>query len=179
MNIYRIFYKIKEFPQNVKHVYQRARKGYSYRDLWSIDYWFTEIMPKMLTDFKNNLRGCPAEFTNREDGTEYQDVEKGTKDWEEVIERMIFCFNEMHEDKCSLKNEYEDEYFKQFYKGKSLLDCFVKNEHENTYRLETAEAEPELEENYHKKTLEIEEYRNKMKNEGFELFNKYFWNLWD
>lgn len=27
--------------------------------------------------------------------------------------------------------------------------------------------------------IEIVDYRDKMKNEGLELFSKYFWNLWD
>ena len=70
MNLYRIIDKIKDFPRDLKHLYQRAKKGYSYRDLWSIDYWFMKIMPKMLTDFKKNLHGCPAQFTTHEDETE-------------------------------------------------------------------------------------------------------------
>ena len=182
MNLYRIFYKIKEFPQDLKHIYQRARKGYSYRDLWSIDDWFMEIMPKMLTDFKKNLNGCPSHFIINDDGTRDKDIENGMKDWEDIIDRMIFCFKEMNDDTCSMKNEYEDEYHKQLYKpneGKSVKDWFIKNENENTYRLNKGEVEPELEENYGKKIFEIEEYKDKMKNEGFELFNKYFWNLWD
>ena len=178
MNIYRIFYKIKEFPQNIKHIYQRAKKGYSYRDLWSIDHWFMEIMPEMLTEFKKNLHGCPAQFTTV-DGTQYQDVEKGIKDWEDILDRMIFCFKEMNDDTCSIKNKYEDEFLKQRYEGKSFDDWFVKNEDGKTYTLIEGNVDPELQENYHMKMLEIQEYRKKMKNEGFELFSKYFWNLWD
>ena len=187
MNLYRIFDKIKEFPQDVKHRCQRAKKGYSFRDLWSIDYWFMEIMPEMLTEFKKNLHGCPAQFTTNDDGTQYQDVEKGMKDWEDIIDRMIFCLREMNEDTCSMKNEYEEEYHRQRNKpneGKPFKDwfvpCEIKDENgEQLYELITGEVEPELEENYRKKTLEIQEYREKMKNEGFELFSKYFWNLWD
>jgi len=183
MNIYRIFDKIKEFPSDVKHFYQRAKKGYSYRDVWSIDYWFMEIMPKMLTDLKKNKHGCPIEFTHNEDGTE-KDFEKGLNEWENILDRMILCFKEMNEDTCSMKNEYEDEYFIQCYgEGKSAFDCFVPfREDENgekLYRLETKEVEPVLEENFRRKNIEINEYREKMKNEGFELFSKYFWNLWD
>ena len=182
MNIYRIFYRIKELPKSVKHFYQRANRGYSYRDVWSIHDWFTEIMPKMLTDLKKNLHGCPAQFTHNEDGTEFQDVEKGVKDWENVIERMIFCFREMNEETCSMKNEYEEEYYRQFCRP-DVKDQFVPyGEDKNgnkLYRLITGEVEPELKENYRKKVLEIDDYRAKMKNEGFELFSKYFWNLWD
>ena len=37
----------------IKHAYQRIKKGYSYRDLWSIDYWFLTVVPNMLEDFSN------------------------------------------------------------------------------------------------------------------------------
>ena len=180
MNIYRIIDKIKDFPRDLKHLYQRAKKGYSYRDLWSIDYWFMEIMPKMLTDFKKNLHGCPAQFTTTDDDTQNQDVEKGMKDWEDIIDRMIFCFKEMNDETCSMENEYKDEYFKQLHKPNEdwLIPCGEKDGGK-IYRMNEREVEPELEKNYHKKMLEIEEYKDKMKNEGFELFSKYFWNLWD
>jgi hypothetical protein len=89
----------------------------------------------------------------------------------------------MNEDTCSMKNEYEEEYHKQCYgDGKSILDCFVPYEDEQygkVSRLITKEVNPELEKNYRKKILEIDNYREKMKNEGFELFSKHFWNLWD
>lgn len=32
---------------------------------------------------------------------------------------------------------------------------------------------------WHERETEIEKYQNDMKNEGLELFSKYFWNLWD
>jgi hypothetical protein len=186
MNLYRFFYKIKEFPRDLKHWYQRAKKGYSYRDLWSIDYWFMEIMPKMLADFKKNLHGCPSQFTTHADGTKYQDVDKGMKDWETVIDRMIFCFTEMHENTCSMKNEYEDEYHRQLHQpneGKPVKEWFIPCEDtykgEKLYRWNGGNVEPDLKENWYKKVLDIEEYREKMKNEGLELFCKYFWNLWD
>jgi len=36
-----------------------------------------------------------------------------------------------------------------------------------------------LEKNFWKKHKEIENYRKKTKDEGFDLMKKYFWNLWD
>ena len=32
---------------------------------------------------------------------------------------------------------------------------------------------------WREREIEIVNYRDKMKNEGLELFSKYFWNLWD
>jgi len=145
--IHRTLYKIQEFPSNIKHRYQRAKKGYSYQDVWSIDNWFVKIMPQMLTDLKNEVRGCPMSFTYK-NGVEYQSVEQGTEEWKSVLDRMAFCFKEVNEDTCSIKNEFNDD-------------------------------EPELEEKYHNRQREINDYREKMKKEGLELFSKHFSDLWD
>lgn len=177
MNVYQFFEKIRDIPRDIKHCYQRAKKGYSYRDVWSIDSWFMEIMPQMLTDLKNNKHGCPMQFTHNEDGTE-KDFETGMKEWQDTLERMIFCFREINDDTCSMKNEFEDEYDRQRFQGKPFKDLFVPTEN-GSYRLDEGEVNPELSEKYRKKSIEIEEYKEKMKNEGFELFSKYFWNLWD
>jgi hypothetical protein len=145
-----------------------------------------ETIPRMLQDFKKNLHGCPTQFTTREDGTEDQDLEQGMKKWEAVIDRMIFCFTEINEDTCSMKNEYRGPYFKQLYKpneGKPVKDWFIPCEEtyngEKYYRLNEGEVEPGLEEKYRQKEKEITEYREHMKDEGLDLFKKYFWNLWD
>jgi hypothetical protein len=179
MNIYRIYDKIKDFPHDIKHWYQRATKGYSYRDLWSIDYWFMDKMPKMLLDFKKNLHGCPSQFTTNDDRTEYQNVEQGMKNWEVVIDRMIFCFTEMNEDTCSQKNEFEDEYHRQLHTKDYFEPCDKNNEGKKLFRWVHGDVEPELEANYWKRQRELEDYRDVMKNEGLDLFKKYFWNLWD
>jgi hypothetical protein len=186
VKLYSFISSIREFPRTLKHWRQRAKRGYSYQDLWNIDYWFMETMPRMLQDFKKNLHGCPSEFTTREDGTEYQNVDQGMKDWEAVIDRMIFCFTEMHEDTCSMKNEFNDEYHKQLSKpneGKKVKDWFepygTDKEGKPLYRWIHGEVEPELKKNFWKKDKEIRDYRNKMKDEGFDLMKKYFWNLWD
>ena len=47
------------------------------------------------------------------------------------------------------------------------------------YELKTNEPPEELKEKYFNREQEIFEYRNKMKDEAFDLIKKYFWNLWD
>jgi hypothetical protein len=177
--LYRIFHRIKEIPGDIKHIYQRATKGYSYRDAWDVDIWFMRIIPKILTDLKHDLRGCPSIFTNDENGKEFQSVEDGVKDWKNILDRMIFCFQEMNEDTCSMKNEYEDEYDKQARPfGKELTTEEIGEDGQKRWRLNLAEVEPELERKYFERLREIGDYREKMKNEGLELFGKYFHYLW-
>ncbi|MDR3245232.1 MAG: hypothetical protein LBT50_02225 [Prevotellaceae bacterium] len=75
----------------------------------------------------------------------------GIEAWEAIIDRMIFCFTEMDEDTSSVQEEYKKEYWEDIYSGQIK---YCSNE-------------------------EVSEYREQMKNEGLELFRKYFWNLWD
>jgi len=141
-------------------------------------------MPKMLTDFKKGLHGCPGQLVDDDESS--QDFEKGMKAWKDILDRMIFCFREMNEETCSMKNEYEDEYHEQLHKpneGKSVRDWFTpcgEDEHgEKLYHWNTRNVEPELDKKYRQRMHEINDYKEKMKNEGFELFCKYFDNLWD
>ena len=76
------------------------------------------------------------------------------EEWDNQLDRMIYCFTEMQEDKCSQKNEYEEQYFQKM-------------------------SDYKLRELWLQRNAEIYKYRTKMQTEGFELFNKYFRNLWD
>ena len=74
--------------------------------------------------------------------------------WDEILSRIIFCFTEQSEDKCSKQNEYEEAF------------------RESRYQDE------ELKKKYHEKEKELEEYRNNMLEEGFELLCRCFHALW-
>lgn len=172
-NIHQLIYKLSEYPHEIKYKWQRAFRGYSSLDAWSIHSWFEEVMPRILSDYKKNLHGCPAQFTVRDDGQEYQSAEKGCEEWKAILDRMTFCFTEMNEESCSLKNEFDEEYHKQVFGDKNWDDLSYSG------KWKFNKAEPELEQKYKQKRKEIYEYRTKMKDEGFDLLKKYFWNLWD
>jgi hypothetical protein len=40
--------------RTIQHWYQRARYGYSYRDVWSVVDWFRNILPKILSDLEES-----------------------------------------------------------------------------------------------------------------------------
>lgn len=82
--------------------------------------------------------------------------------WDKILDRMIFCFKEVNDDTCSMVNEYSGKLF-----------SFITNDEE------TNKADKELKDKFFKREIEIDEYKTKMKNEGFQLFSKYFHNLWD
>lgn len=127
-----MFWRLKEKFWDLKMKKERAKKGYCRQDVWNINSWFLDIIPKILKDFNEGRLGYPCDLSNDE--------------WDNIIKRMIFCFEEANEDTCSQINEYN-------------------------FDTDT--------EKWFKRRNEIGEYQNHMKNEGLELFSKYFWNLWD
>lgn len=73
---------------DIESFIERGLQGYSSVDLWNIDSWFCEMMPRMLHDFRENSKGHPCDMSMEE--------------WEAILERLIFCFNEMKIKKESL-----------------------------------------------------------------------------
>lgn len=109
-------YKLKLPFKKIKWAYQRVKRGYSDWDLGDMDYWFLETIPKMLKDFKEKNNAIPTGIfeeyfdVHKELGIEKEElgdywndeVEKIVMDkWNEMLDRMIFCFTEANEEKCS------------------------------------------------------------------------------
>lgn len=127
-----MFWKIREKLNELKMQKQRAKKGFCVEDTWSVDCWFLNTVPKILTELNKNRMGYPIDMTDKE--------------WGDIIDRMIFCFTEANDYTCSQTNSIN----------------YDKNK-----------------DKWREREIEIVNYRDKMKNEGLELFSKYFWNLWD
>lgn len=172
---------------------QRARRGYADADTWAIDNWFIRTMRPMLKRLRKYHCGYPTCFiTDINDSvkTEKEDNEK----WNQVLERMIFLLNEMDEDKCTMKNPYAKEYHRinsGFRRKYGLLgekaktpEMLAEEENAPGVRMCSAADFPNLyptaqkvREDYIEFGKKIDEYRDKCKDEFFELFSKYFWCL--
>lgn len=95
-----------------------------------------------------------------------------------ILRRIAYCFTESNEELCSQVNEYEDEYLKQRFNDNE--DLFIPLEDNlKLYKLNVKKVDEELDYNYTKRQLEIEQYIEDMKNQAFELLSKYFFYLWD
>ena len=49
----------KEIAFEEKMAKQRAKKGFCDRDVWSIDWWFSETIGQMLRQLAKEKHGCP------------------------------------------------------------------------------------------------------------------------
>ena len=163
---------------------ERAKQGYASSDVWDIQYWFMDIMPRMICDMKKGMVGCPASLC--EDGND------GHAAWELILDRMIFLLREMNEETCSQKNEFEEQWWKNYCEfekkyglfGEKLRTKEEKAKDKKTH-CRTAHFPRELPEyketaeKHSKREEDLAAYRDKCKDEFFELFSKYFWDLWD
>lgn len=153
-----VFHRIKNFltnmPKRIKFFYQRGKRGYSDQDVWSMDWWFFSVVVPMLKQLRDTKQGYPSKF-------------KTPEEWDRELDTMIHYFIEATEEGCSEKNEYEEQYNKRWW------DSFDKKG--MAYVIDDSE----LRDKYLQRSYEIDEYREDMKNKGFEMFSKYFWNLWD
>lgn len=73
-------------------------------------------------------------------------------EWYNTLETMIKLFSEADENYCSMKNSYD---------------------------IYTSDAKEKNGKSHAEREKEIFKYRDECKNKAFEMFSKYFWNLWD
>lgn len=216
-----IGWKLREMRNERKFRRQRAKKGYADCDLWGIDDWFLNIIPKMLRDLKEYKDSYPTLWQeewyehNKErcinaginddnfyiletadDKTEEQEKlseelsQYQQKTWNDILDRMIFLFEESDEDKCSMKNPYYDVYHEKVLKpwGDRFFNYIndVKKDDfdDNSISKRLFDPNDETLEQakiralYMEELRKIDEYREQCEKEAFELFSKYLHNLW-
>lgn len=69
---------------------QRFMRGYSYGDVWDMDYWFIRTVKPMLIHLRDHGIGMP--------GTLVVDGENEREAWEAVLTEMIDCLTLMDEE---------------------------------------------------------------------------------
>ena len=193
----------KEIAFEERMAKQRAKRGYSDRDTWSIDYWFCNTISPMLKQLAKNTHSFQTLDENgeiiykdfKESFTE-KESEMYSKRWKDLLLHMAFLSDEMNDETCSMKNPYEKDFnriYRAFEKKYGLLgeglqtdDEKKEAEEKGYHKAYFPEDDPVHGEEY-KKTLDqhraydekIRTYRDECKNEFFRLFSKYFWCLWD
>lgn len=190
----------KEIAFEERMAKQRAKRGYSDRDTWSIDYWFCKTISPMLKQLAKKKHGFQTLDENGDliqtgnlSDKEYEVFEKR---WTDTILHMAFLAEEMNEETCSMKNPFEKDIhrvYRAFEKKYGLLGEKLLTEEE---KIEAAEGkgtrayfpddDPVHGEEYRiilERHMDFEkkinEYRERCKDEFFVLFSKYFWCLWD
>lgn len=174
--------------RNIKYSWQRITRGYCDKDLWNIDYWFMNLIPDMLQQFKDTRHGSPGNL-----GKEYTDEhgilcnDECHAEWDKILEQMIFLFREMNEETCKKENSYQIEHEKVLHEFEEKYGLFGE-------KLENGEGDKigrvlhfpsdlpkykETEDKYYAEEKTLSQYREECKNQALELFSKWFYYLWD
>lgn len=150
--VHTIWERIK--PSNFKHWYQRARYGYSYRDVWSIDWFLADIIPKMVKDLKKTHHGIPGsivdKWANTEEGEKAADLE-----WKLILDKIAHGFELQYEIINHILFDCQSEE-----EEKTMRELMVDKESFDGCRIMTPKEKTEL-------------------NDGWDLFREHFLSLWD
>lgn len=161
--------------EGIKHVAQRAKKGYSYRDLWSIDWWFLTVIPNMLEDFANEkYLGIPMSVIIKFE-QEHPEITGDEKDkaciqqWRNTIREIAHHLREGNLPKDQT-NEYDNEFFES-YNLNGILDP------EELNKPLTPEQE-EIRDKWRKRQDEIDKYQQEQFKIGMQMLTDNMFDLW-
>lgn len=187
---------MQRFGRQWKWAYQRATKGYADCDLRSIRDWFLSLMPEMLEDMSNNLRGYPVTpsegkhpSTQTLDLSSPEDKDEGSLEWQKTLKLMAKKFRDADETKSSFKNKYEEEWSKaydEFHQkygmfGQKLEIKAVKEEKKGipVHFPDEFPQWKDIMEKFREEEVKVTEKRVKSFEAGLEMFRRWFWDLWD
>lgn len=92
MNLYyRIKNKLIYDVDSLRARIQRFLRGYSYGDIWDMDFWFMRTVKPMLIHLRDHGIGIPNELY-------LQDTDNERIAWENTLTEMISCLELMNED---------------------------------------------------------------------------------
>ncbi|MBE5905017.1 MAG: hypothetical protein E7275_12150 [Pseudobutyrivibrio sp.] len=181
------------WKNNIKYAYQRAHYGYCDRDIWNIDYWFLKVMPAMLEQFKETTHGYPdmegaISHAVYDSGRDLVKDDAGMKAWKDVLDEMIFLLREADEDTCTRENPYDEEWRQAWdefeckyglFGEKLLTEEDLAGPGRRAYLPAHLDEYKDISDKHTKENIEILKYRSECKHKALELFDKWFWNLWD
>ena len=126
----RLRYRIQSLITSLKWKIQRFKRGYADVDVWDFESWFLDIIPKMLTQLKKQLHGCP--------------INMEFEDWENYLQEMI-----NHLEVASTIEDIDD-YYPEDYK-------YLSESEKNSLREKSIEHVKYCEEELHKGLKMLEE----------------------
>lgn len=175
---------IKKFPKGPGD--RKISVTIDYFDSWNADNTLALIIYPLLLQLKATKHGVPNEFANDIGGEDYveqnsfdfykeshaESFTEGIKRWDEVLEKMIWSFEQL------VKQEYSDQYhhgtldFNWIKTDKTITNPLT-GKVENTWQM--VDKDPDA----HWYDFEGHQLHEARIQEGLELFGKHFRSLWD
>ena len=139
--------------RKIKYIYQKIRYGFSARDLWSLDHTITDFVLPRLISFRNGGGNSSS------DGPSGYPMLVGYEEWLRILDKMILAFEYHKLDMEDVESGIDtDKWIVDEPGGKVIF--------------------PDQDKKWEEYKKEAER-REKIMEEGFALFAKYYRNLWD
>lgn len=152
---------IRDLFYPIKYAWQRCYRGYADMDLFNMDQYLIELLPKMLDDLADCAHGHPCSssfgFSSHQE-------------WKDYLKSISTHFKNANEDTCPEKNEYEQMF--------SYADVTETKHPDGTISI-VSNAPEELRKNYWNRTVEINQYRERELSKALEMLSPAFFALWD
>lgn len=155
-------------------------------DTWSLDHTLAHIIYPALLQLKATKHGVPSEIVNDVGGEDYsqqdsfdfykethaESWEIASNRWDDILDKMIWSFEQlMKDDYDTLYHHGTNEF--DWVETDKLYPNPLTGKMEKTFQM--VDKDP----NSHWYDAEGHQLHEDRMNEGFELFGKYFRNLWD
>ena len=85
----------------IKYGLQRATRGFSDKDTWDLDQYYTQLFIDSLSYFKEHLHSCPADL--------YDEETDSDEKWQKYLEHMIYYFYNSLEENKAFPSNFENE----------------------------------------------------------------------
>ena len=185
--------RLKHIIKCIKWSKQRIIRGYAECDKWDMCGYLQVLIPTMLQDMREKRLGSPTylgKFYTNEKGIVVND--ECHKEWDELLERMIFLWRESLQETCTRRNPYEEEYWKahdEFEKIYGQLGEKLQTEGEREEKRKSGKMREhfmdelpmykDISDKYFEEERAIEDYRINCKDEAMDLLKEHFFSLWD
>lgn len=154
-------------------------------DTWSFDHTLANIIYPALLQLKATKQGVPSKVVNDVGGEDWDPQEsfdfykethneawnEAAKKWDEILDKMIWAFHQLTIDYDEKYHHGKGEY--DFVETDKMFPNPVTGKMEKTFQM--VDKNPDD----HWYDVEGHQLHEERMQEGFELFGKYFRNLWD
>ncbi len=153
--------RLKDWHQERKYRRQRAQRGWSVRDTWAVDSWFLTVVPQMLEYLKEHHTGFPNEVQR-----EYLEAHRD----ELGMTYEEFCNYPADENSegYKLREKIDDICDRRWEEILGRMIFLFREANRETCTAQNLCAQEDR-----------WDYQDRCKTEALDLFNKWFWCLWD
>jgi hypothetical protein len=110
--VYRLWhYRISNIPSDVKYFFQRGTRGYSDRDIWSLDWYLARVISETCKKLAHTTHGYPPSLTPEEWERILLEISNGFEEYLKLQDSDNYDNTEITKEKLNKSLELLQKYF--------------------------------------------------------------------